>query len=194
MKPIILLHGIQSAGENLNPLAFELRQRKAEVRLVKLVDTKWNEWHKDSIMHQNVSLVRRSYEPYCHVLAFSNGCRIARNCLFDGMHFCNLFFVSAALDDDLIFPETNYGAIYNFYNRRDRALLAGTLAPWSKWGPMGRTGYRGKSMRIYNYPDRTFRPFTLNHGNLLQPENAFGLATIILDKIKHTRTNDVSAR
>lgn len=189
MKPILILHGIETDGSNLTALAESLTLLGADVQVLHLEKTKWYQWNSDSIMHTNVSIVRRHYKEGCHLIGHSNGARLGRNCMYSDLFFDQVFFLNAALDAALPFPETQYGRIYNFHNPRDRALLFGSMIPWSKWGQMGRVGYKGKSERIINIPDKTFRPFTLNHHNLIEKHYVKTTAQLILDKIKYNTKN-----
>lgn len=104
-----------------------------------------------------VNKVFRRFSDGDHIIAHSAGCTITFWLLEElqkhNRKAGNIFFINAALDRDIKFPEHTYNKIYNFYEDDDFILYVSKLVPFHNYGTMGRSGYKGSSPNVTNFTD-----------------------------------------
>jgi hypothetical protein len=180
---ILLLHGIGTDGSgNVDDMGERLSQMGHDVVDVALSHTAWYSGRSKRIVAANVASVAAAMNPGDHVVAHSNGCRLAFECMEAGLRFGGLFFFSAALDDDVTLPFCRYDHLYNFHNPRDAALFFGALLPGHRWGRMGRWGYKGKSLNETNIEHRWSRG--LGHSHWFESPHLEVYADLISRKVR----------
>ena len=175
---ILVLHGIHTDGrDNIDRLGMALQEMGFHVIDVELRQTRWWNGRSSRIVRENIDRVQAAMQEGDHVVAHSNGCRLAWECMEAGLLFGVVSLFSAALDACITFRPCRYSRILNFHNPRDRALFYGSLLPGHRWGGMGRGGYRGVSRRILNMELRDTS--SMGHSHWFEPAHLHWCAELV---------------
>jgi hypothetical protein len=149
LKPrILLLNGIHSTGEeSVDRIGDLLRSLGYEVIDVPLKKVKLFTGRSESLIEENLDIIRWYAREGDHFVCHSNGCRLNYRLLKMGFCAGELFWFAPALDSDIDLPEDNFANLALFTNRYDKVLLFGSLIFRHEWGALGRVGYKGKPTR-----------------------------------------------
>jgi hypothetical protein len=175
VRRVVLLRGIRSDGENdVGVLGVRLERMGWEVTMVDLEMTKILTSRNSKLTRKNLEIMRLVCRPGDHVVAHSNGARLAWYAMQTGFRFGRCAFFGPALDGDVVFPVGAYESVDVWHNLFDLPVWLGSLRPWHRWGAMGALGYRGISPRVVNHSLRGWR--RLGHGHYFVGDNADALA------------------
>ena len=147
MSRVLLLHGIHSAGRGgpgkfipaLQAAGHEIHPHDCSPYTL-LATT----WLRPNVDHERArELVKLLAGERVHVIAHSNGCRLAALAMKEGAAFDTVIFFGAAWPAHAAYPEGAFTKLYMVYSKTDPAILIGSALPRHEFGSAGRNGYRG---------------------------------------------------
>jgi hypothetical protein len=161
---ILLLHGICTDGEsNVDLLGDVLAGRGYDVKDIALKPTSWYNGRSLRLRNENLRRIRQEAWEGDHIIAHSNGCRLAYNCLQGGDTFGHMFWFAPALNRNVPLRKCGYQSLTVWHNPFDNAIWWARLLPDHIWGAMGRTGYMGPSSRVENVEVRKRTGYRHSH-------------------------------
>ena len=83
-------------------------------------------------------------------IGHSNGCEILWKAAQRCHQMNGLVLINAALDNDVIFPES-LGFVHNWYSPSDWVVRLASWIPFNDWGRLGATPYQGVSAMVTDY-------------------------------------------
>lgn len=153
-KEVVLIQGIWSNGAfdvrmlepGLDDWGFSVHPFRAPISLL---STTWFQTKKDRAVVDR--LVGVGADGDRHLIAHSNGCRLAAKAMAKGARFDRVVFFAPAWSADMAFPEGAFREMLVFHSRLDFTLWVGHFLPKHEFGLMGVHGYQGpEDPRITN--------------------------------------------
>lgn len=83
-------------------------------------------------------------------IGHSNGCEILWKAAQRCPQLQGLVYINAALDGDVMFPET-LQFVHNWYSPSDWVVRLASWIPFNDWGRLGATPYEGVSAMVANF-------------------------------------------
>ena len=154
IKEVALLHGIWSTGRRdvkkfvpyLEDTGFKMHP--FDYPFTFLLRT-WFYPKRDRLLAQELSDQLKGSQP--HLIAHSNGCRLAVLAMERGARFDHVFFFGPAWPSDYTFPKSSFNRLFVIHSKLDTTVLGGSFLPFHQFGMMGVVGYRGPNdERIIN--------------------------------------------
>ncbi len=150
---IVVVHGIWSHGESMDPLIEKLREKGHEV-----IEFEFPKRYALSVYWPGVAKSDGGSLAYTqregdHLVAHSYGCLIGIESIKLGAKWGNCyFFGGAATSDKMYYPDDAFKKCYVIYNPEDSALKWGARLPWHDFGHMGLKGITGQPGRDVKDP------------------------------------------
>lgn len=153
-KKVVLLKGIWTTGKrNVYRFAPILQQQGFDLIPFDYPYLFFEEtWLKPERDRERGRLLRDKIgDSRPHLIAHSNGCRIATLAMQQGAKFDKVIFFGAAWSSKKAFPEDAFNEMCVIHSYLDTTLAMGGLVPKHEFGYLGLRGYRGPSdQRIVN--------------------------------------------
>jgi pimeloyl-ACP methyl ester carboxylesterase len=93
--------------------------------------------------------LRKQIIPCSVIIGHSNGCAIGWR-LTEKVECEGLVLINPALDNDVVFdPRLSF--IHVYWSPRDSVSWLSQFVPFSDWGLLGETGYKGKDPRVKQF-------------------------------------------
>lgn len=147
MGTCYLLHGIECKDPNNSSISF-----LKEILPFQTVILSYG--YVAAIMSPVINIIdyfaekklRSQIEPGNILIGHSNGCAVGWR-LTNMVQSKGLVLINPALDADVEFdPALEF--IHVYWSPKDEIAWASQFIPWSDWGKMGTTGYKGKDARV----------------------------------------------
>jgi pimeloyl-ACP methyl ester carboxylesterase len=153
-KGVVLLKGIWTTGlRNVKRFADPLQRQGFHIIPFDypylFFEETWLKPERDR--QRGLALKERIGDRKPHLIAHSNGCRIAALAMEQGAKFDKVIFIAPAWSSKKPFPEHAFNEMYVVHSRFDLTLAIGGLLPKHEFGYLGLSGYRGPAdARIAN--------------------------------------------
>lgn len=150
----VILKGLWTTGHR-NVYKFEPSLKQAGVNLIpftypfQLFLPTWVNPKRDR--KRALKLMRTLGDHKPHLIAHSNGCRIASLAMQEGAQFDKVIFFAPAWSKQKPFPKDAFNTLYVIHSRYDFTVALGALVPNHEFGWLGVNGYQGpQDPRIVN--------------------------------------------
>lgn len=153
-KGVVLLKGIWTTGKrNVHRFAAHLDRQGFEIIPFDypylFFEETWLKPERDRARGRALAEKIGNRRP--HLIAHSNGCRIAALAMEQGAKFDKVIFIAPAWSSKKAYPEDAFNEMYVVHSKLDITLAIGGLIPKHEFGYMGVRGYRGpQDSRIAN--------------------------------------------
>ncbi len=130
------------------------------------------------------------------LIAHSHGCLTAVQAVEEGAKYSYLVLVNPALNRGCRFPST-LKHVDVWYSPHDRAVMLARWIPWSRWGDMGRVGYKGPTdARVRSFDmESVMHLDKMRHSDIWRHDHAQKkLVEITTGRIRGMQVNDVQKK
>ncbi len=174
MKRVYLLHGfnVEDGGEGtIGSLRPYLEAAGYDVHLI---DYGYMFRARVRLCNDNIArMLASTIEQDSIVIAHSNGCTIAHKATYYGAPISNLIYFNPALDNELA-PDRQVNSLDVFYSPNDAATSWASWIPFSEWGSMGSTGFKGIDSRVANINEEDVTGEEMGHSDFAKYPDLFG--------------------
>ena len=148
MKTVYLIHGIKTKDHERSSISFF----KYIMPRFKVVPLSYGYW--PALLALIMPLINRfvvkklikQIHPGQILMGHSNGCTVAYG-ISNQFYVKGLVLINPALDEGVVFdPFLEFVHIY--WSHDDSIVKLSSFMPWSLWGLMGATGYKGNDPRV----------------------------------------------
>ncbi|CAM2008457.1 alpha/beta fold hydrolase [Acanthopleuribacter pedis] len=155
-RSVVLLHGIRTTGK-LNVLRFEkpLQEAGYHIHPFDLPFTFFRETvlNPRADRERAAELAASLQDRRPHLIAHSNGARVACLAMEQGAQFDTVIFFAPAWSSTKRFPKNGFKRLIVIHSNADMPLRLGGMIPGHDFGWLGLRGYHGPSdARIRNIP------------------------------------------
>ncbi len=156
MKRIILIHGISTDGKSDIFLMTPLLKR-AGFEVIEFHYPYNNIWETFSKKRStaNAKRLKEIAQKGDHVIAHSNGARVAYRAMVLGVNFDQIYLFAPAFAAKAKWPNVHFNKLNIIHNFFDIAIMHGALLPFHEFGLLGSLGYQGPhDSRIHSISNR----------------------------------------